>query len=279
MTTIICGNEPYLVAEEISKATEGTEVVCFDDLTNLSEINLALDMASCFIETTVLIDSCSPTDFLKHLNSEHANNLIVKMAGCDRRTKVFQSLSSQPNVTVTICDKSIKRASKLIVDWGCGKISSSLADKIIKLSDYARDPDISIYTLGIYAKELLLLSDGEHTCESFIDEVISPREADCFALSDRLLKKDCAGLFKITDNLLSRGENEIKLLSLVQRPFKLAYLSKMAGTEPGSYSSLLKYDKEKLCCILDIIQNGIDRLKSGTDMVFKIVLLEILQEL
>ncbi len=269
---LICGNDAYLVREQISATVGNNSSVFYSDLSDPDAVMASLQLPSIFGKEVIIV-KCSPSDLPK-LKGEYVNDLIVDMSGCDRKTKAFKSLKD-----VVICDKSQSQAVSLIKKWGEGRISDEIARKVVAMSDYLKSEDISLYTLSIYVKELLLLSEGEIRDE-MLQEVIPAREADCFAMADKLLQKDCEGLFAIVEELLEKGESEIKLLSLIARPFRIAYLSIVADADPGRYGFLTQLSVGALSIILDLIQGATEGIKSGAPKeIFKITLLQIMQEL
>ncbi len=269
---IVCGNDAYLVRAQIRAEIGENAAVFYSDLSDPDAVKESLQLPSIFGKEVVVV-KCSPSELSK-LKGEYVNELIVDISGCDRRTKAFNSLKD-----ITICDKSQSQAISLIKKWGEGRIGDDVARKMVIMSDYLRDENISLFTLSIYVKELMLLNEGEIRDE-MLQEVIPPREEDCFAIVDRLLKKDCESLFKVAEELLEKGESEIKLLALIARPFRLAYLSIVAGAEPGRYGFLTQLSVGTLSIILDIIQGVTEGIKSGAPKeIFKISLLQIMQEL
>ncbi len=268
---IICGNDMFLVKAQIRAKIGENTAVFYSDLSDLNAIMESLQLPSIFGKEVVVV-KCSPSEVSK-LKGEYVNDLIVDISGCDRRTKAFKSLKD-----ITFCDKSQARAISFITKWGSGRISDDVAKKMVVMSDYLRDENVSLYTLSIYVKELLLLNEGKIR-EEMLNEVIPSREADCFAMADKLLKKDCEGLFEIVEELLERGESEIKLLSLVARPFRIAYLSMVADADPGRYRELTKLPLSSLSSVLDLIQGAVEGIKNGAPKeIFKITLLQIMQE-
>ncbi len=269
---IICGNDAYLVRRRIRSAIGENTAVFYSDLSDPEAVKESLQLPSVFGKE-VIVCKCSPSELSK-LKGEYVNDLIVDISGCDRRTKAFKSLKD-----ITICDKSQAQAVSLIKKWGEGRISDEIAHKIVTMSDYLKEESVSLYTLSIYVKELLLLNEGEIK-EEALKDVIPAHEADCFAMADKLLQKDCEGLFATVEELLGKGESEIKLLSLVSRPFRLAYLSIVADADPGRYVFLTKLSVGVLSLILDLLQGATESIKSGAPKeIFKITLLQIMQEL
>lgn len=269
---IVCGNDAYLVRAQIRAEIGENAAVFYSDLSDPDAVKESLQLPSIFGKEVVVV-KCSPSELPK-LKGEYVNELIVDISGCDRRTKAFNSLKD-----IKICDKSQQSGISLIKKWGEGRISDEIAGRIVAMSDYLRDENISLYTLSIYVKELLLLNEGEIRDE-MLKDVIPAREADCFAIVDRLLKKDCEGLFEVVEELLERGESEIKLLALIARPFRLVYLSIVAGAEPGRYGFLTQVPVGTLSIILDLVQGATEGIKNGAPKeIFKIMLLQVMQEL
>ncbi len=278
--SVLYGNEPYLIDEQISVLTNGLERCIYSLSDGIPEE--ALDTPSFFGKSAVILyvngNEINNLNESGILEKEHENDLIVILLNPDKRTKGYKAISK----LITPCNKSEQYAIKKIIEWGSGQIDNETAKEIIRKSQYLSLDDITLYSIKILVSKALLLCEQKISIQD-LDQIVEEPDESIYMIVKNLIKCDSRKVLDLTSSLIEKGENELALLALIQRPFRLYYLSKVSDPgptiKPFMFSDASSLGIEKTIHILDLIQDATDLLKSGIKQAFTICLLNIMEEI
>lgn len=240
---LIYGNNYSLIKREIDKIKEDTLDVVKYDLSN-TKVDELLDDASCislFSGKKVLIgenalfltSSDTTTDhdltylekYLKDNNHENITIFYVLKEKLDDRKKIVKLFKDRAKV-ISFEDIDDKNLYKFVLD----EFKKEGFKLDIKTANYfvsyvGKNIDIIISEINkmkIYKdnNKLITIDDiNSISSKGFNDNV--------FDLTDAIMKKDFDKIFCVYNDLITIGEDEIKILSLISNQFILVYQCKL----------------------------------------------------
>lgn len=240
---LIYGNNYSLIKREIDKIKEDTLDVVKYDLSN-TKVDELLDDASCislFSGKKVLIgenalfltSSDTTTDhdltylekYLKDNNHENITIFYVLKEKLDDRKKIVKLFKDRAKV-ISFEDIDDKNLYKFVLD----EFKKEGFKLDIKTANYfvsyvGKNIDIIISEINkmkIYKdnNKLITIDDiNSISSKGFNDNV--------FDLTDAIMKKDFDKIFGVYNDLITIGEDEIKILSLISNQFILVYQCKL----------------------------------------------------
>lgn len=240
---LIYGNNYSLIKREIDKIKEDTLDVVKYDLSN-TKVDELLDDASCislFSGKKVLIgenalfltSSDTTTDhdltylekYLKDNNHENITIFYVLKEKLDDRKKIVKLFKDRAKV-ISFEDIDDKNLYKFVLD----EFKKEGFKLDIKTANYfvsyvGKNIDIIISEINkmkIYKDDdkLITIDDiNSISSKGFNDNV--------FDLTDAIMKKDFDKIFGVYNDLITIGEDEIKILSLISNQFILVYQCKL----------------------------------------------------
>lgn len=240
---LIYGNNYSLIKREIDKIKEDTLDVVKYDLSN-TKVDELLDDASCislFSGKKVLIgenalfltSSDTTTDhdltylekYLKDNNHENVTIFYVLKEKLDDRKKIVKLFKDRAKV-ISFEDIDDKNLYKFVLD----EFKKEGFKLDIKTANYfvsyvGKNIDIIISEINkmkIYKDndKLITIDDiNSISSKGFNDNV--------FDLTDAIMKKDFDKIFGVYNDLITIGEDEIKILSLISNQFILVYQCKL----------------------------------------------------
>ena len=240
---LIYGNNYSLIKREIDKIKEDTLDVVKYDLSN-TKVDELLDDASCislFSGKKVLIgenalfltSSDTTTDhdltylekYLKENNHENITIFYVLKEKLDDRKKIVKLFKDRAKV-ISFEDIDDKNLYKFVLD----EFKKEGFKLDIKTANYfvsyvGKNIDIIISEINkmkIYKdnNKLITIDDiNSISSKGFNDNV--------FDLTDAIMKKDFDKIFGVYNDLITIGEDEIKILSLISNQFILVYQCKL----------------------------------------------------
>ena len=240
---LIYGNNYSLIKREIDKIKEDTLDVVKYDLSN-TKVDELLDDASCislFSGKKVLIgenalfltssDTTTDNDltylekYLKDNNHENITIFYVLKEKLDDRKKIVKLFKDRAKV-ISFEDIDDKNLYKFVLD----EFKKEGFKLDIKTANYfvsyvGKNIDIIISEINkmkIYKdnNKLITIDDINNiSSKGFNDNV--------FDLTDAIMKKDFDKIFGVYNDLITIGEDEIKILSLISNQFILVYQCKL----------------------------------------------------
>lgn len=300
MLKVLYGPEPYLVNEkmrEITKDIDDMNVAHFDELTSaVFQTAQQYPFLASRQAIVVDIDKLGACEELLSAKIPEFTDFIVCPKVVDERTKVFKALKKAG--CVDECKKmdlqSLKKAIREKVrERGCS-ISDEMIENFVQHIGYFVDENVSLYTINIALKQLCF-----GTAEISMDDIVAlvPRSVNVkmWELSTVLMDLDAKKLYQMAEHLLDEKESGIGMLSLLLRSFRLAYkatlckrmnlkeneIAKKLGVPAYQYKSAMRSSPEQISKALDLLQGGVNRIKSGIPerVVFPQTLAEVLVEL
>ena len=300
MLKVLYGAEPYLVNEkvrEITKDIDDMNVAHFDELTSaVFQTAQQYPFLASRQAIVVDIDKLGACEELLSAKIPEFTDFIVCPKVVDERTKVFKALKKAG--CVDECKKmdlqSLKKAIReKVSERGCS-ISDEMIENFVQHIGYFVDENVSLYTINIALKQLCF-----GTVEISMDDIVAlvPRSVNVkmWELSTVLMDLDAKKLYQMAEHLLDEKESGIGMLSLLLRSFRLAYkatlckrmnlreneIAKKLGVPAYQYKSAMRFSPEQISKALDLLQGGVNRIKSGIPerVVFPQTLAEVLVEL
>lgn len=282
MVKILYGNEPYLIADEVRKATEGVDELSVSEYEGFSaDVWNKVKQYPMFSDRQVVIvnsDTINNEALIKYVNkSQEQTDLIVIPKEVDKRTKAFKAF--QKAGVLCECNKidepTMKKFVMCMLHRENCSITEELYEYFIIRTGYFTDEEINLYTVKNY---IIQIAMGESTItkEAVDTFVIESNTSKTFALTKELLKRNDKKLFMLAKHFIDDKENPIGMLSLLLRSFRLAYkaslyygdkndaeISKLLGVPAYQFKEAAEYSPEQISNVLDLIQSGVSEIKTG----------------
>lgn len=153
---LIYGTEPYLIRRAVDKLLPGSGIAQYQEFTN--EIAIKLTSLSLFGAPSVLVT----VNDLKALDQKYFWNyieipqdsalLVIWVRNVDKRLSVYTRLQKSPTVMIQEIGKAdsstMERFIRSVAMRRGSSITSSEVLKIMELSAYKYNPDVTMYTIG-----------------------------------------------------------------------------------------------------------------------------------
>lgn len=283
MVNLIIGDEPYLIdntVKEAIKELDDMNIVVYEQLS--SEVFTRALQYPFLSSRQVLI--VRPTtlgtlekDTLSYLDEpEEFTDIYIIPEQVDKRTAAY--LEFKKRGLIKECNKiSAKRFEVFTIELLNSlnkQITGSCYNYFVERCGYFEDADITLYTVKIYLEQLACMEEAitSDIIDSIVEKSVTQKT---FVLSGLLLEGDTKKLFTMANYFLDEGENAIGMLSLLMRVFRLAYkatlygekseqeISKLIGVPVYQFRNALKYSPTAISAALDILQKGVNDIKSG----------------
>lgn len=278
MVQILCGTESYCINKKIEKAKR--------QVTEMEEFNLSVYSDDYMIEDVISSVCSGPllsdvrVVILSLTNFKKADELkriadavpsrtlfVLAVPSIDKRTAFYKAYQKD----VVNCDKLDEETLQKFILQKAGEFGIRVKEdgvkELIERISYLESEAVNLYTVETAIKQLSLLKK-DVTVEN-VQILLPPSSAgNAYALARFLCEKKNNELFRQAHNLLETGENEIGLLSLMARVFRLAWKDKVCGkgkcgASMSHYEMALVYPVEVLDKVQDILNDAIHRIKTG----------------
>lgn len=300
MLKVLYGNEPYLIRCEIEKAKASVDDMNFSEFDELSDNVYELAFQYPFMTNkqvlVVSLEKLPDNDFVDRLkNIPSFTELYLLPSKVDKRTGVYKKLNKMGVLQeINKLDNGhfLKLCSQFIQREG-----SSISDEVLryfsKYIGYADDEEVTLFSVEIAIKQLCH-SSKEINIDDIHSLVKRTTNQKTWELSSVLLSLDGKKLYKLSNQFLSERESPIGMLSLLLRTFRLAYkASLLKGEKPKQieehigvpiyqFKDALRFRPETLSKVMDILQQGVNRIKGGCaepEVVFRATLGQVYLEL
>lgn len=197
-------------------------------IVHIKNFHLSMDNTSFINNLVKYINNIPPYTILlltSNQDIDKNNNLvkIIKATGLIAEYKKLKGLDFQNYVYNYLKEKkkSITKANFTFIISEIGSSSENIDFELEKLISYLGD------------KENIEKED----IESIIHKSI---ESNVFKMNDLILKKDIDNAILIYKNMIFQGEDELKILAMIFRNYKILYLLKSYIEENKSYEDLVK---------------------------------------
>lgn len=279
---VLYGNEPYTIKQYVDTLRMNFEEFCISYYDEWKEDMwpVARQVPMFCSQQLLLVKpkTLSDDNFIEYCkNPSSSTVMVVVPETVDKRTKAFKKLQSL-NVLKECKKLSEGQMQKFVISeiQGNGsKIRESVYEYFIQKTGYFLDEDINLFSIRNYIAQLCDVSDGEITRSDVDAFVVETCTTKTFALTNLLLKKDRAEIFRLSEQFLREKENVIGMLSLLLRTFRLGYkaslysdkneaeIAKLLGVPAFQFKDALRYPPNVISDCMDVIGQGIQRIKFG----------------
>ena len=288
MVKVLIGKEPYCIDKAVG---ERVKKISFPEM-NISFYDGFSSEVQTMCQTFPVMDASRlvvvsvrelKEDAVRYFKVPDFTELIILPETIDKRTNVYRELKKS-NVIEEYDKLSEKQLQAFIMRFlkqNSGKMTEKAFHYLVERTCYLESEEVNLYTVEVYLKQLMLL--GSVITEEAVGRIIPPAcNEEVYALSRALTDGDPARALWLCREFLERGEQPISLLSLLLRPFRLGYKASlfdtkeqteacaMIGVPAYQIRSIMKYPEQSLNQAIDIIQEGIARIKQGggSDMFY-----------
>lgn len=273
---ILVGNEPYYIARSIDQNTKDVlykemNVQRFAASDDETSIIGALDVVPFMAAERVVIleypDKIAVSDKLMRAfkSIPDTTKLIVTGKSVDKRSVFYKEYGKQ----ITPCEKLTEQRAweyvQHLVKREHSRITTNAMKELVRRSGYLENDDVTMYALENMVKQLSFL--GDITFENVCALIPQTASGKAYDLTGMLCRKETDRFFEQAHLLLDEGENEIGILSLMQRVFRVAYKEAIAphcsGVPEWQWKVAGRIPVDTLERILDIIQKAVALIKNG----------------
>ncbi len=271
---LIHGSEPYLIQLAIDKLLPGDGTIRYQEFTN--ETAITLSSLSLFGDISVLVT----VDNLKELDQKYFWNyidipsektmLVIRVRNVDKRLSAYARLRKSPAVMMHEIGKADENTMKKFIQSIVLRRGSSITDgeiqKILELSAYQLNADITMYTIGNMLTNLIdgMEVIGPITAQD-VERTFQKKDVvNKFGIAALLEKKDRGQLYKLAP-FLQKENGAISFLMLLMRELRIAYKSRIYSLgEIGVKSVNFKsWNDNQLIQGMAIVGDVVYKLKSS----------------
>lgn len=271
---LIYGTEPYLIQRAVEKLLPADGAARCQEFS--CETAAMLSSLSLFGDTSVLVtvDNLKALDqkcFWNYIdNPQDRALLVIRVRDVDKRLSVYTRLQKAPSVMIQEIRKAdgntMERFIRSVVTRRGSSIAGSDARKIVELSAYQYNPDVSMYTIGNMLTNLI---DGMEVIGPVtmadIERTFQKKDlVNKFGIAALLEKKDRGQLYQLAPSLQEDG-GAIPFLMLLMREMRVAYKSRLfslgeIGVKTVNFKS---WSDNQLIQGMQIVGDVVYRLKSS----------------
>jgi len=271
---LIYGSEPYLIQLAIDKLLPEGETVRYQEFS--SEAVMKLSSLSLFgnMSLLVTVDNLKALDqkcFWSYIDIPSKDALLVIwVRDVDKRLSAYARLQKTPTVIMQEINKADEKTMKKFIQSVAARRGSSIADseiqKILELSAYQYDPNVTMYTIGNMLTNLIdgMEVTGPITAED-IERTFQKKDmVNKYGVAALLEKRDRGQLYKLAP-FLQEENGAIPFLMLLMRELRVAYKSRIYSLgEIGVRSVNFKsWSNNQLIQGMAIVGDVVYKLKSS----------------
>lgn len=271
---LIYGAEPYLIQLAIDKLLPEDGTARYQEFS--SETVMKLSSLSLFGEASVLVtvDNLKALDqkcFWNYIDLPSKNSLLViRVRNVDKRLSAYARLRKTPTVMMQEINKADGKTMERFIQSIVAHRGSSVTDgeirKILELSAYQYNPDMTMYTISNMLTNLIdgMEVIGPITAED-IERTFQRKDmVNKFGIAVLLEKRDRGQLYKLAP-FLREESGAIPFLMLLMRELRIAYKSRIYSLgEIGVKSANFKtWSDNQLIQGMAIVGDVVYKLKSS----------------
>lgn len=295
MIEIIYGSEPYLKDDHLKKILSKVDGFSLEEITDWTKEaeNEIKSLPMFGGKKTVIYRplELKNEEFLKFIKSPPDNDVYVIPEGnLDKRTAVYRELKKNHKVRyfnkidAAMMEKFVMRELR---DLNC-RITGQDYGYFMERCNYWENPSCSMYTIKIYLRQLSFLGSeiSRESIQSIVPETLHEK---MFQLTNYILDKDGARLFKLADYLLRERESPVAMLSAILRTYRIAYkaslfpeasdkeLEKMTGVKSYCYKKATLLGAGKLKQASQLLQEAVNQIKEkgNAEIVFRLTIAKL----
>lgn len=296
--SVITGEEPYIIDKMVAKIKEQ---IRFPEM-NLSSFEQLDEEVRGIIKSIPMVDEKRVVilsfDEIKGSDSDEllktvkgipvTTEFVVVARSIDKRSAFYKFVKKEEKLQECnkLTETQLRRFAFDILEEKGSKITNSAYSLLVKHMNYFEDPEVSLYTVEVFIRQLMYLSTiiTDYEVQKVVPESSNEK---IYMLTKAMLSGNQEKTFSLALDFIEREENVIGVLSMMLRVFRLAYkaslyddynkaeLGSLLGVPLYQFQDALSVRKESLNLVLDTIQIGINAIKSGkcdADNMFIIVL-------
>lgn len=278
---IFYGSEPYIIDKKLKReiSCSNLDIYYHDEFSD----NLVQDLqtVSFFDEKRVVVlttdELKSDERLLDTIKSvSNSTDFFIVARNIDKRSSIYKYAKRHGLLFEfqKLNEIQLKKFVFQLLSQNGTKITNRAYNLMLERIDYFNNPDVTLYTVEIYVKQLLFLSKviTEKEVSLVVPETSNEK---VYQLTKAILYNHKDKAFALAVDFTLRGENIIGMLSMMLRVFRLAFKStlyndvsnKMLGALLGvpvfQFQDALSIPENILGYVLDIIQESINGIKSG----------------
>lgn len=271
---LIYGTEPYLIRRAVDKLLPDSGVAHYQEFS--SETAIKLTSLSLFDAPSVLVT----VDDLKALDQKCFWNyiefpqesalLVIRVRNVDKRLSAYTKLQKAPTVMMQEIGKAdsstLERFIRSVAMRRGSSVTSRDALKIMELSAYQYNPDVTMYSIGNMLSNLI---DGMEVIGPItaadIERTFQKKDSvNKFGIASLLEKQDHGQLYQLAPSLQEEN-GAIPFLMLLMRELRIAYKSRIFSlAEIGVKSVNFKsWSDNKLIQGMTIVGDVVHKLKAS----------------
>ena len=239
MVQILCGKEFFCVDKKIEKAKkqvtdlEELNISVFRDDFSLSDVMGAVSAFPILSEKRLVLlklQDFKRADELKRIADDvpESTIFILVVPVMDKRTVLYKTYQK----CIVYCDKLTEEdVVKFVAQKAAENSIRATKDgaiKLIRQTGYLELEGVNLYAVNTAIKQLSMLQK-DITVENVMQLIPDSRVGKIYDLARLLCTKQYGELISQAHYLLDNGENEIGILSLIARVFRLAWRDKLHG--------------------------------------------------
>lgn len=289
MIKLLYGNEPYLIKEKIKKACAELSMpemniskidVFGEDEMFLSRQYPFIDKKRIMILSLESINNAD--DMLKTYVSEpsETTDLYITVQNLDKRAALYKTLK-QKNMLEECSKLSVPELNKFVlmqIRANGSNIDNAAFAILIEHLNY-QDENVNLFNVVNSIKQLCFANKviTAEIIKELMEETVNEK---AFAVFSMIASKDGAKAYQTILHLIETGENEIGLLSLILRNYRLIYKYRLLdGSMKEKAKSMglspyqVKFCAESLISEVQaeesmlIIEDAINAIKHGADSI------------
>lgn len=285
MVRVFWGQERYNVDANARNLLKNAEVQRFDFPKKIETagIKAAARNPSFFAERTGILVRCGVlagddmekiSELLKEFGDDESVAIVFAADSISREKKADKAALAKISEHVTECPKFLEKDRNKLTEFVAMvagkegvKIEPLAASEIVTRSDYFGEAEVNLYTLRLITQQVALL--GDITVDTVVSVVPESPAEKAYLLSGMLAKGQAERLAVNAKKLLeSKTFNEIGLLGLIGKPFRVAYLKRTFGAGAGGADewkadSLNGLDTAVIERITDVLEEAVLKIKTG----------------
>lgn len=271
---LIYGSEPYLIQRAVDKLLPGDGTARYQEFSN--ETVIKLSSLSLFGDISVLVnvDSLKALDqkrFWSYIDApQDSALLVIRVRNVDKRLSIFTRIQKAPSVTIQEIRKAdnntMERFIQSIAIRRGSSITSADAQKIVELSAYQYDPNVTMFTIGNMLTNLIdgMEVTGPVTIENIENTFQRKDTVNKFGIAALLEKQDRGKLYQLVPSLQEEN-GSIPFLMLLMRELRVAYKSRLFSLEEIGVKTVnfKSWSNNQLIQGMTIVGDVVYKLKSS----------------
>jgi len=217
------------------------------------------------------LDDISTDDFESYLKKPSVTTeLIIIADSVDQRKKMYKTLKDKDILYPCnkVSDEELKKVLSYEIKKRGANIQGIAYAEFVKRLNYHENDDMNLIGMVSFIDSMVSVSK-DITLDLVERYVPKYEEANIFGLTQLIKSKDCENLYKEAGLIDSSCDEQIKILSLLLRDYRLAYKLKFfdrreLSDKPASIkTSFGDYSMSELISCMEILTGTVTDVKTG----------------